>query len=347
MPNEVSLVYYIGAGASAKALPLVSDTPKRMKELAPDLRAGNYGAGQINRDALEELCDEMNRLADLAASCPSIDVLARRYYLQRQSKELRLLKATLSAFFVLEQSRRSADPRYGDFFAYMLDHDRFDNLAMPTDVRVITWNYDGQFEKSFADFFEYIDHRRAVGRMLQVTPATGTSSDYYDDIFSIYRINGAAGIRERPDQLLTHYFDAFVQDRPDLTAAVRLTLGFFQNVTSGNDKPYLQFAWEDDGRRADVLGHLGGFSPVDTVVVIGYSFPLFNRGIDRVVFDALQPKEVFLQVAGDDAVKDRLVGLGVEPHIIKVIRDQNQFHIPYSYSPSERMSWWAKRASPT
>ena len=342
MPNEVSLVYYIGAGGSAKALPVVSDTPKRMKQLAAALSDGNYDLDQQSRDALGSLCEEMNRLARVAASCPSIDVLARRYYLQRQSKELHALKATLSAFYVLEQSRRPADPRYGDFFAYMVDRDVLGNLAMPTDIRVITWNYDGQFEKSFADFFEDVDHRREVGSMLQVTPATGTSTDYYSDIFSIYRINGAAGIRERSNQLLTHYFDAFVQDRQNMSAALRLTLYFYQNVTSGTDKPYLQFAWEDDTRRANVLNHIGGFSPVDAVVVIGYSFPIFNRGLDREILETLRPKRVFLQVAGDDAVTDRLVGLGIEREIIKIIGDRNQFFIPYSYSPRAWMSRWAK-----
>ena len=240
-------------------------------------------------------------------------------------------------------ARRPADPRYGDFFAYMVDRDMYENLAMPADVRVITWNYDDQFEKSFADYFEHPDHRREVGSMLQVTPATGTSADHYDDIFSIYRLNGAAGIRKRSDQL-THYFNAFVQDRRNLSAALRLTLHFYRNVSSVTDFPYLQFAWENDTRRANILDHIVGFSPVETVVVIGYSFPIFNRRLDREVFEALRPKEVFLQVAGDNAVTDRLVGVGIKRELIKVVGDRNQFFIPYSYSPHAWMSRWAKRA---
>ena len=96
--------------------------------------------------------------------------------------------------------------------------------------------------------------------------------------------------------------------------------------------------------RVIVLDYIGGFSPVDTVVVIGYSFPIFNRRLDRVVFEALRPKEVFLQVAGDDAVTDRLVGLEVEPEIVKVVGDRDQFFIPYSYSPRAWMSRWDRRA---
>ena len=125
--------------------------------------------------------------------------------------------------------------------------------------------------------------------------------------------------------------------------AIHLTLGFYQNVTRGDDEPYLQFAWEDDRRRVEILERIEGFSPVDAVVVIGYSFPLFNRNLDRVVFEKLGPKEVFLQVAGDDAVKDRLVGLGVKSDIIRIVGDQNQFHIPCSYSPADWKSWRGKR----
>ena len=70
--------------------------------------------------------------------------------------------------------------------------------------------------------------------------------------------------------------------------------------------------------------------------MIGYSFPTFNRDLDQRIFDALRPSEVFLQVAGDNNVKDRLVGLGVDSDKIKVVEDREQFFIPPSCSPSER-----------
>ena len=59
MPNEVSLLYYIGAGASAKSLPLVSDTPSRMRDLANDLSKGDYKLDSQYRVVFEGLCDEL------------------------------------------------------------------------------------------------------------------------------------------------------------------------------------------------------------------------------------------------------------------------------------------------
>ena len=341
MPNEVNLVYYIGAGASRKAVPMVSDTPQCMRHIADHLSSGEYKLDSPDSDVLKELCSEMKDLADRAASCPSIDVLARRLYLQGDWVSLRRLKATLSAYFLLQQSRSASDPRYGDFFAYMADKDDSGTLAMPTDVRVVSWNYDMQFEKSFGELIadSRYEERRGSGKMLQVVPTGVECHEHYDGIFSIYKLNGTAGTRDNREILIKSY-DLVVYgqtgklDSSDLC----LTLRFYQNVTRGNDEAYLQFAWEDDDRRASVVGLIRQFAPVEAVVVIGYSFPLFNRDLDRRVFDVLRPKEVFLQVAGDEAVMDRLVGLGVESQIIKVVRDRDQFHIPHWYSPSARLS---------
>ena len=54
------------------------------------------------------------------------------------------------------------------------------------------------------------------------------------------------------------------------------------------------------------------------------------------MFNTLSPSEVFLQVAGDNSVRDRMVGLGVCKDTIKVVEDREQFFIPPTYSPSER-----------
>ena len=151
------------------------------------------------------------------------------------------------------------------------------------------------------------------------------------------KLNGAAGTRESPsaNSRTTHNPDLFALSS-DLGRSLFLTARFCENVAEGGSDPHLQFAWEDDERRSAILELVRGFAPVETIVVIGYSFPTFNRDFDQRLFDALCPSEVFLQVAGDTGVKDRIVGLGVDPDTIKIIKDRNQFFIPPTYSPSER-----------
>ena len=311
-----------------------------MKCFADELCNGDHQVDPQYKNAFEKLCNEMGDLADRAASYPSIDVLARTLYLREDTVELRKLKATLSAYYVLEQSRSPSDPRYGFFFAYMADRDVNGILAMPTNMRVVSWNYDMQFEKSFSELIHdpYFKEKRDSGRMLQVVPTGVESHDHHDDIFSIYKLNGTAGARDNGEMLIKSY-DPVVYGQPGRIASddLRLVLNFYQNATS-NDEPYLQFTWEDDNRRNDVLGLIERFAPVEAVVVLGYSFPPFNRDLDRKMFEMLCPNEIFLQVAGDENVMDRLVGLGVNSKIVRIIRDREQFHIPNSYSPSVRLS---------
>ena len=210
---------------------------------------------------------------------------------------------------------------------------------MPTDIRVVSWNYDMQFEKSFAEFIPDSDlaERRNSGKMLQVVPTGVESKEHYDGIFSIYKLNGTAGTRDNHEMIIKSY-DPVICGQLSADHLLPLTLHFYQNVTRGHDEPYLQFAWEDDNRRDNVLDLIERFSPVRTVVVIGYSFPLFNRDLDRKVFELLGPEEVILQVARDDSVRDRLVGIGVDSGMIEVVIDSDQFHIPNVYSPSARLS---------
>ena len=198
--TDVSLVYYIGAGASAHSLPLVSNTPASMRKLADELGTDDcrQRVASCQTGTLEQLAERLECLAEHADSCPSIDVLARLHYLRGEYKDLRRLKTTLSAFYMVEEGRQFADPRYGHFFAYMADRDRSGAVTMPTNLRVISWNYDHQFERSFAEFTPEPDYdgRRDTGKRLQVVPPF---PDKYDSgAFSILKLNGSAGARVPP-----------------------------------------------------------------------------------------------------------------------------------------------------
>ena len=176
MPNnKANLVYYIGAGASAKALPVAKCMPDRMKGLVAFLRDGCFDL-QGREDDLDRICRELESLADRATPYASVDDLAWQYYIHGKTDEFLRLKSALSAFLLAEQARRTPDHRYDTFFRCLVGRDAGTRLAMPTDVRVISWNYDEQFERSFAKLIpeRSCDDRRNVDKDLQVVPAVGT-----------------------------------------------------------------------------------------------------------------------------------------------------------------------------
>ncbi len=59
MPNTMTLVYYVGGGASAKSLPIVSNTPERMSALADQLGNGECSMRPSEEDTLKQLIEEM------------------------------------------------------------------------------------------------------------------------------------------------------------------------------------------------------------------------------------------------------------------------------------------------
>ena len=332
---DVSLVYYIGAGASANSLPTVENTLHRMSSLANGLDPEKLDLSDAQTRSLGDLREKMQDLVNRLRGGTSIDLLARQHYLRGETEDLNSLKATLSAFFVLMQAKDPVDRRYGYFFAYMADRDKRGTLVMPTNVRVISWNYDGQFEKSFAEFFKNHEQRRQVIRALQVVPPV-TRAQHHGGFFSIYKLNGTAHIRIAGSGLPLQHHEAFIGDQPSPQTAARLVLDAYKECIEQKTEPYLQFSWENDRRREDVLALIKEFSPVATLVVIGYSFPVFNRDLDKQVLELLDPQQIFVQVNQQyPAVFDRLRGLLTKAEINE-IRDVDQFYIPHRYSPSER-----------
>ena len=143
----------------------------------------------------------------------------------------------------------------------MADKDDSGTLAMSTDVRVISWNYDMQFENSFAELIHdpYYGEKRESGKMLQVIPTGIECHEHYDGIFSIYKLNGTAGTRDNREMLVKSYDPVVYGQTGRLDSGdLRLTLHFYQNVTRGKDEPYLQFSWKTIIVELACLDSLGG-----------------------------------------------------------------------------------------
>ena len=317
------LGYYIGAGASANSLPVVKDMPCLLRELA------NKIVTCAERDNLngrmEEIVGDLRWLADSSEGFTSVDALARYCHFRADTEQMTRLKKTLVAFFLLEQARRSVDPRYRDFLSYLGQLDERQNVAMPTDVRVISWNYDMQFEKAYAEFLPP-DAYSKVATALQVVPGLGDGG-YCSKCFSIVKLNGTASMELSSEHVLSRRYTLLISDFDDTLK--QLVSRYGEDIAH-----YVNFAWEDDEFRSDALERV---ERVETLVVIGYSFPLVNRAVDQDVLTyRLRPEKLYVQAgANGPAVKERLVGLGVDAEAVSVVEDVDQFYIPDRYSPSE------------
>ena len=105
----------------------------------------------------------------------------------------------------------------------------------------------------------------------------------------------------------------------------------FEALNTGH--PTMRFAFESGFSRVlDDVQLL--FAKADTLVVIGYSFPFFNRKSDKLILDTLSSIErVFLQVLPEDAkaIETRMRSLKGDLPKIQFVDDQDLFFVPHDF----------------
>jgi hypothetical protein len=316
-------LYFLGAGASCNVLPLASNFTERLHDFANSLKdmgprniydepeKSKWGKSMIAfHEAIEWLADE-------TAHHASVDTFAKKLFFIKDFENLRKLKAVLSSYLIIEQSFKYVDMRYDSFFATILSTDSNGVVHIPPEFRIITWNYDTQLEKAFYGFCE--DEKHVIENI--------TFNNH------IYRINGYCGTNPPG-----HIGDAFksVWGSPDKSVwdtGIELYNKYMSTLSgSKSPEPDIRFAWE--GSTMDSIAKKDmDLSKIKTVVIIGYSFPYFNREIDQLIFYRLSDgvlKQIYLQYPdGSHAtVENRLKSL--LPREVDIIRitENDMFYIP-------------------
>lgn len=323
--NSVFL-YLLGAEASCQALPLSSNFAKRLRSFAVDLKKAGpvtmYGDPNTkpddpvwgkNRDTLLEA---INWLSTESSHHFSVDTFAKKLFFRGDKENLKKLKAALSAFLVIEQSRHPVDQRYDAFLASVLALDENKGIYLPEHLRIFTWNYDTQLEKAFYGFCEDDDK---VLKNISINER-------------IYRINGFCGTY--PPSIFGDPFYAAIHsnDKPAWEAGINLYNECIAEPSSPD--PEIKFAWEDSTN--DRLKNVGlsQLSEVSEMVVIGYSFPYFNKEIDQLIFKQFDHLDrIYLQYPKDvhESIKIRLKSFFHRDIEITDITSTDLFHIPDNF----------------
>lgn len=132
---------------------------------------------------LSEICDNLEWLINEAGKFYTIDTLAKKFYLSNQYQQLARLKKILITYFTIEQilcipshkkedysfTKNTIDKRYGSFIA-AISHKRYqvagpdpngfaENLefGISKNVKILSWNYDMQFELTLKMFLNTIN----------------------------------------------------------------------------------------------------------------------------------------------------------------------------------------------
>lgn len=334
------IVYLIGAGASANALPVVNALPNKMLEMAQHLEERQ---SEINEEEItDRVTSELSRkkhllniisgiksLAELSSKSASIDTLAKKYFLKGNTKELNDLKLHLSTYFNLEQAKSRTDYRYDAFFASILQRKIRD---FPDNLRILSWNYDMQFEYAYSEFTNSMEIM-VNQNMLNVAQKNANDNPEINK-FGIFKLNGTASLYHKPFRNQVYMAN---QISHGLNGDILREIidSYATCITRDDVSPLMSFAWEAESSGGGVIekAKIAASNP-KALVIIGYSFPLFNRGIDKIIFEQMPGlNKVYIQAKEDDAlgVKERFLSFWENPASIEVIirTDVSQFLIPY------------------
>lgn len=335
-------IYYLGAGASfgkrdkngaiLEGVPVVAEIPKEFAAFRKFIADAEIPSGEIlipgfcvtdaenvdryKRTMLSDIDDLQRGIEEHA----TIDTYARKLYLTRQTSEFGKLKDVLCSFFVWSQLVHKQDGRYDTLLANILEEGTLD---LPTDISIISWNYDSQVEmayKSYRDKKLPIFEKNIEGEWPRL-PKSGR----------VFKINGSATFVD--DSTI-----ALIKATEKTTSAALLLIHFYNDARSDTTdlgyqmRTHLSFAWETVSNHDNMMESLSR-TTLDTelVVVIGYSFPFFNRQTDREIMRSMANlKKIYVQDMNADEVEQSLLAVLPEDKNIKIEKNYNcsQFCLP-------------------
>ncbi|MBO0343581.1 hypothetical protein [Flagellimonas profundi] len=339
-----NITYLFGAGASKGALPIVNEITDRIGNLIVRLTQfprthlmGILNEETINGEkhdlsvSLDKIIEDLEWLKRESDNHASIDTYAKKLLINKEYKSLHKLKVALSLFFTIEQVINKPDDRYDFFYAALYDESYHYNF--PSHIKILSWNYDNQFEISFSNFKNEAKDLSSIRRGLNMT----TKFERVRDIknWQIIQINGYTSFSELSRIDMSTYGEIIGQEFE--TPLLRQII--INYIKASNQKQYvsnLSFAWEsfDADSKFDIVEN-AKISTVNTevLVVIGYSFPFFNRKIDREIIGNMKNlKKVYFQAperfSKDNKERFEAIRTDIPKENLIEINNLNQFHIP-------------------
>lgn len=311
-----TILYILGAGASCNVLPLSNNFSVKLIDFLQFLKNENLTSPMAQDfDDFTNLYEkDLEWLSSEASKHASVDTLAKKLFFKNDSINLNRLKSILTSYFLIQQGLQHVDMRYDSFLATILTKDNENLLRLPKNLKILTWNYDTQLEKAFYEFCN--DEKQVMNEI--------TSNE------NIIRINGYCGTNQSEivEKFMWGYDKANI-----IEEGIKLHYDIYQN---GNNNTLIRFAWEEETR--NFCAKIDSLIDVSTVVVIGYSFPYFNREIDNFILLSLaealatEKKKIYLQFPEGvhASVETRIRSSEMKNSIGDIIRisDTNMFYIP-------------------
>ena len=351
----MKLTYLIGAGASAGTpinkinkmngesyvdyyggLPIVNEIPGRLQKLLKDVKQFSLEGceGDLDyRAEQQKLIEDLQELINVCSHHATIDTYAKKLVLTKDIFTLLHLENILSFYFICEELFNDIDQRYDTFLANILG----DDMLLPENINIVSWNYDNFFDMAYQEY-------NPEGRIRTIT-----KNDVREGNPKLFKINGTATFEN-------YHLSNFIEDsklayydtkKTDLGYTYGMTeeglkrlLKIYYHVCAHTPKKHsnLSFAFDSEHsiEKTFIDKLKKALASTTILVIIGYSFPFFNRKMDQIILDACTSlKKIYIQDINSTKVKEILVTYFEEKHrrvAIVPITDVGSFYIPTEYT---------------
>lgn len=352
-----NVTYLFGAGASYYHVPIVKEIPDQFKKFVDrliNIKEDHEFESGSDKENFQSAINDFLEFVPLLYQYPTIDTLAKVFYLTNKPKFNRL-KLGLALFLLeIQNSDKSfryadeitprekgeypiVDQRYLGFLAQIVSNEVGERY-LPTNVNFISWNYDFQIEKSL---------NLVINRFGEISEKILKLNGSCIIDFSHLYPGQTNGNERKKNEKINKVNDDAVRHKLVETDLISLLLLSYEKILKNHDLTFLKFAFEvgdSFGTWKEAMEvRLTPFEleKTETLVIIGYSLPYFNREIDSFIIGKMKNlKKVYIQdlpefeeslKAKVDQIikiqKDKLKWLGEDN--IEYVSDVSNFHIPF------------------
>lgn len=214
---------------------------------------------------------------------------------------------------------KEIDHRYLPWLVGLLSNKRF-----PEHVKILSWNYDFQLQIAGQYFgeLEKVAHTTNASHYQPGFINYFPNLDYSpSDVYSLIHLNGIAGY-----ETSSSVFHS--ADREQVVNQLLSDTATYHNA--------IHFAWDGsryhDTLMKDVIKMIDG---VTILVVIGYSFPFYNRKVDAGIFKSIHTHGKLKKIYYQDPylTGSQLPAMFSLPESLNIvhIKNKDNFHIPFEY----------------
>ena len=293
------ITYLFGAGASYNAVPILNSLSTSMIKTGEYLGANSqqlFGGRKPGEDDLllenfRLFSVDLIRLGNKAKEYGTLDTYAKKLFLNAENEELKKLKFLVSIFFTIWHGHlnkifnlkektdssetvpfQKIDSRYKSLISNFLQVNKSTgNPILDKNINFISWNYDYQLESALSLFTKTGLDLDTLNLTYPFLPL----SDNYEDM-KVTHLNGVANFwRKDGESALAMFTEDSFSDTKMLTRRIGK---LYRSENFEKVSTLINYSWDDNDAKLSNAEKL--LKETDILIIIGYSFPTFNRAID-------------------------------------------------------------------